>query len=127
MSDVGTLVRRNVEYANLLCRVLDPRDSETKQRDVSYVGAAFEPDCVDCDCLTCGRIRIYVRPVSSTTVDVAAGAGIEQAWEVTTWAAVEHLDRILWNSVLYEVVTEPAHIYSVNWYRYRTFIMKRLM
>jgi len=127
LSDVGTLVRRNVEYANLLCRALGDRDSETKQREVSYIGAAFESDCVDCDCLTCGRIRIYVRPVSSDTVEIAAGAGTEQTWEVTTWAAVEHLDRILWNGVLYEVITEPAHIYSVNWYRYRTFIMKRLV
>jgi len=126
VSDVGTLVRRNVEYANLLCRAFGDRDAETYQRSVSYVGAAFDPACVDCDCLTCGRIRIYVRPASSNIIETATGTGIEQAWEVTTWAAVEHLDRILWNGVLYEVITEPAHIYSVNWYRYRTFIMKRL-
>jgi len=126
MSDVGTLVRRNVEYANLLSRVLGTRDAETKQRDVSYIGACVHAGCVDCDCATCKRIRIYVRPVSSDTTDVAAGAGIEQAWEVTTWAAVEHLDRILYRGVTYEVITEPAHIHSLNTYQYRTFIMKRL-
>jgi hypothetical protein len=127
MSDVGTLVRRNVEYANLLSRVLGTRDSETKQRAVSYVGACVQADCVDCDCAACGRIRIYVRPVSSGTTEVAAGSGIEQTWEVTTWAAVEHLDRILFQGVTYEVVTEPAHIHSLNTYQYRTFIMKRLI
>jgi len=116
-----------VEYANLLCRAFGDRDGETYQRSVLYVGAAFEPDCVDCDCLTCGRIRIYVRPVSSDSVEVASGVGIEQAFEITTWAAVEHLDRILYNGIIYEVITEPAHIYSVNRYRYRTFIMKRLV
>jgi len=125
MSDVGTLVRRNVEYANLLCRILGSRDDETKQREVSYAGACAT-DCVDCDCVTCGRIRIHVRPTSSSTANIAAGAGIEQAFEVTTWAAANHLDRILFNGVLYEVITEPAHIYSLNRYQYRTFIMKRV-
>lgn len=126
MSDVGTLVRRNVEYANLLSRVLGARDSETNQRAVSYIGACAHGDCVECDCVTCGRIRIYTRRVSSDSVDMAAGAGIEQAFEVTTWAAVNHLDRILYHGITYEVVTEPAHVYSLNRYQYRTFIMKRL-
>jgi len=126
MSDIGTLVRRNVEYANLLARVLGTRDAETNQRDVSYIGACVHGACVECDCVTCGRIRIHARPVSSSTTDVAAGAGIEQAWEVTTWASVKHLDRILWRGTTYEVVTEPAKIYSLNRYQYRTFIMKRL-
>jgi len=126
MSDVGTLVRRNVEYANHQARILGTRDSETKQRDVTYIGGCVDDDCFECDCLPCGRIRIYVRPVSSNTVELAAGEGIEQAFEVTTWAAVEHLDRILFQGVLYEVIMEPNHVYSLNRYQYRTFIMKRL-
>jgi len=126
MSDVSTLVRRNVEYAEPRIRILGTPDTETGWASVSWSSGCFNPDCFNPDCFLTGKIRIYLRPVTESYVETAAGFGVVNKYEVTTYAPINHLDRIIYKNVTYEVETEPHIEYYLGRFMYRRFIMTRL-
>jgi len=128
MSDISTLVRRNVEYAEPRVRVLDPtnRDTETGWVSVSWLAGCFDLDCFDPGCFLTGKIRIYLRPIITDYVETVAGFGIINKYEVTTYAPVQHLDRIIYKGITYEIETEPHTEYYLGRYMYRRFTMTRL-
>jgi len=126
MSDVSTLVKRNVEYAEPRIRILGTRDTETGWASVSWLAGCFDPLCFDSDCFQSGKIRIYLRPVTESNIETAAGFGVVNKYEVTTYASVGHLDRIIYKGVTYEIETEPHIEYYLGRFMYRRFIMTRL-
>jgi len=128
MSDVSVLVRRDVENAELRVRSLSvTRNSETNWPTVTWLTQCFDSGCFNNDCFFCSpQIRAHFRPISSNTREVAAGVVVDQRYEITTWAPIKHLDRIIWQGITFEIENEPHIERYKGYYMYRRATIVRV-